>query len=138
MTETAPVPAVIRFAFAATTSVCEVTDRFLPLAKMMSPFRFTVSLAPAALMASEGNPEVGIAPTLIVSLPVPGLMKMSVMPESEMFPEFPLIGTALFTLKVRPVAARRIWPATGWEISSVSLPPDRSVTKIWFPVVLTE
>ena len=60
------------------------------------------------------------------------------LPASDRLPESPRIAGPPSTLKVRPAAANLICPAEGSDTASVSPLPERSVTTMALPVVVTE
>ena len=139
-----PVPLVMRLAVVATftmsvpgvtLSFCRSRSRLAFEAKVMSPFKLTVSSPVPPLIVRLGNALVK-APTLMTSAPAAASTTMLVKPASVMLPESPVVLSAPFTLKVRPVASNLMLPATGSEMASVSPLPLTSVTVIT-PLLVT-
>ena len=102
----------------------------------MSPVKFTVSSPVLPLIVRPGSCEAK-APTAIVSLPAPAFTVMSKMPACAILPLSPVMKAAPLSEKVRPGAANLIVPANGSETVSTSPKPERSVTIISPPVVVT-
>ena len=140
-----PEPEVRMFAFAATftasvpgvgSSFCRSRSRLAFAAKVIEPFRFTVSLPVPPLMVRLGIGTVK-APTLMMSSPAAAFAVMAVTPVSESGPEPPTSGGPPSTVNVRPATSNWMFPAPGSETASVSLLPPMSVTVIALPVVVT-